>query len=59
MTAADALEFILAGASAVAVGAANFRNPYATVEIVEGIEEYMERHGVENIAELTGAVREQ
>lgn len=59
MTAEDALEFILAGASAVAVGAANFWNPYATVEIVEGIEEYMERHGVENIAELIGAVREQ
>ncbi len=59
MTAADALEFILAGASAVAVGAANFWNPYATVEVVEGIEEYMERHGVENVAELIGAVREQ
>ena len=58
MTAADALEFILAGASAVAVGAANFWNPYATVEIAEGIEEYMERHGVENITELVGAVRE-
>lgn len=56
MTAADALEFILAGASAVAVGAANFINPYATVEIVQGIEEYMERHHVENITELIGAV---
>ena len=56
MTAADALEFILAGASAVAVGAANFINPYATVEIVKGIEEYMERHHVENITELIGAV---
>lgn len=56
MTAADALEFILAGASAVAVGAANFINPYTTVEIVRGIEEYMERHHVENITELIGAV---
>lgn len=56
MTAQDALEFILAGASAVAVGAANFVNPYATVEIVRGIEEYMERHHVENLTELIGAV---
>lgn len=56
MTAADALEFILAGASAVAVGAANFMNPYATVEIIKGIEEYMERHHVGDIKELIGAV---
>lgn len=56
MTAQDALEFILAGASAVAVGAANFINPYATVEIVQGIEEYMERHHVEDISELIGAI---
>lgn len=58
MTAEDALEFILAGANAVAVGAANFINPYATEEIVRGIEEYMRRHHVEDIAELIGAVQE-
>lgn len=58
MTAEDALEFILAGASAVAVGAANFINPCATVEIVQGIEEYMERHHVESITELIGAVQD-
>lgn len=56
LTAADALEFILAGASAVAVGAANFIDPYATVEIIEGIEEYMERHHIEDITGLIGAV---
>lgn len=56
LTAADALEFILAGASAVAVGAANFIDPYATVEIIEGIEEYMERHHIEDITDLIGAV---
>ncbi|MDE7250305.1 MAG: dihydroorotate dehydrogenase [Lachnospiraceae bacterium] len=56
-TAEDAIEFILAGASAVAVGAMNFVNPYATVEIVEGIESYMERYGVEDIQELIGGVR--
>ena len=54
----DAVEFLLAGASAVAVGAMNFANPYATVEIVEGIEAYMMRYGVENVADLTGAVVE-
>lgn len=53
----DALEFILAGASAVAIGTANFHNPYATVEAVEGIRAYMERYGVEDVNELIGAVR--
>ena len=53
----DALEFILAGATAVSVGTANFRNPYATVEILDGIRAYMEQYGVEDIRELIGAVR--
>ena len=53
----DALEFILAGATAVAVGTANFHNPYATVETVEGIRRYMETYGVKDIRELIGAVR--
>ena len=56
-TAEDALEFILAGATAVSVGTANFRNPRATVEIAEGIEAYMARHGVEDLSTLIGAVR--
>ncbi len=56
-TAEDAIEFLLVGASAVAVGAMNFVNPYATVEIVEGIESYMEQYGVEDIQELIGGVR--
>lgn len=55
-TAEDALEFILAGATAVSVGTANFRNPCATVEIAEGIEDYMVRHGVEDLRTLIGAV---
>jgi dihydroorotate dehydrogenase (NAD+) catalytic subunit len=54
----DALEFILAGASAVAVGAMNFVDPYATVKIVKGIEAYMARHHIEEIQELIGAVHE-
>ena len=57
MTAEDALEFILAGATAVAVGTANFHNPYATKEVVEGIEAYMRKYGIEDIKELIGAVR--
>ena len=55
-TAEDAIEFLLAGATAVSVGAVNFMNPYATVEIAEGIEQYMTKYGVEDIQELIGAV---
>ena len=53
----DAVEFMLAGATGVAVGAMNFVNPYTTAEVVKGIEEYMERYHVENLTELIGAVR--
>ncbi len=52
----DAIEFILAGASAVGIGAMNFVNPYTTVEVVKGIEEYMAQHHVENLTDLVGAV---
>ena len=57
-TAEDALEFILAGATAVSVGTANFYNPTATVEIVDGIGEYMRTYGVKDISELIGAVNQ-
>ena len=53
----DALEFILAGATAVSVGTANFRNPGTTLEVIEGIEEYMQRYQISDIRELIGAVR--
>ena len=53
----DAMEFILAGATAVSVGTANFNNPYATTEIVAGIEDYMKRHQVEDINQLIGLVK--
>lgn len=53
----DALEFIMAGATAVSVGTANFTNPYATVEIIEGLERYMKENGVEDIRELIGIVK--
>ena len=57
MCAEDALEFILAGASAVSIGTANFHDPCTTVKVVEGIRAYMEKYGVEDIRELIGAVR--
>ena len=55
-TAEDAIEFILAGASAVSVGAMNFVDPYTTVKVVEGIEDYMRTYHVENLTDLIGAV---
>lgn len=57
MNTEDALEMIMAGATAVAVGTANFHNPYATVEIIKGIEEYMQANGVEDINTLIGCVK--
>ena len=53
----DAVEFLLAGASAVAVGTANFFNPRATEEVVDGIRAYMLKYGVKDVRELIGAVR--
>lgn len=55
-TAEDAIEFIMAGASAVAVGAMNFNNPYATIDVIEGIEKYMDDYKVEKITDLIGCV---
>lgn len=56
-TAEDALEFIMAGATGVAVGTANFNNPMATVQVVDGIKAYMEKNHVEDIRELIGCVK--
>ena len=57
MTAADAIEFFLAGASAVAVGTANFIDPAATVKIIEGIDAYLEERGLSHISELIGKLK--
>ncbi len=57
MDAEDAIEFMLAGAHAVAVGTANFVDPRATSRILDGIVAYCRRHGVRSVSELTGAVR--
>ena len=56
MTAGDALEFLIAGARAVEIGTANFIRPAATMEILDGIEEYLIRHRIGNIAELIGSL---
>jgi dihydroorotate dehydrogenase (NAD+) catalytic subunit len=57
-TSSDALEFIMAGASAIEVGTANFTNPNAPLDILEGIKQFMEKEGVSDIKELIGAGRE-
>ena len=56
VTAEDALEFIMAGATAVAVGAANFKDPYATLKVTDGIEEYMKSNDISDIKDLIGCV---
>ena len=52
----DAVEFLLAGATAVAVGTANFANPCATVDVIDGIIDYCEEQGVSDVNELIGAL---
>ncbi len=52
----DAIEFIMAGATAVAVGAMNFHNPYATIEVIEGIESFMESQEISDISEIRGVL---
>jgi dihydroorotate dehydrogenase (NAD+) catalytic subunit len=56
MNATDAIEFLLAGATAIQIGTANFINPAVTMEVLEGIESYMNRYGVKDVSELTGAL---
>ncbi len=56
-TPSDALEFIMAGASAIQVGTANFNNPRAPLDVLEGIEQFMEKEGIKDIAELIGVGR--
>lgn len=53
----DAIELMMAGATMVAVGTANFNNPNATIEIIDGIADYMERNGIEDISEIIGCVK--
>ncbi len=56
MNAADAIEFMLAGASAIQIGTANFIDPTVTIKIIDGIEEYINRHGFKSVSEIIGAL---
>ena len=56
MTGEDAVEFLLAGASAVAVGTANFVHPYAPLKVIDGISAYLDRHGCASVADIIGKV---
>ena len=56
MNGRDAIEFMLAGATAVQIGTANFIDPQVTVKVVDYIEDYMKRHGIASCAELTGLI---
>ena len=56
-TAEDAIEFLLAGATAVSVGTANFFNPAATIEVAEGIEQYMKQYGFAHVKDMIGIVK--
>ena len=57
MNATDAIEFMLAGASAIQIGTANFIDPAITVKVVNGIDEYLERQGCRSVQEIIGALR--
>ncbi|KJU86672.1 dihydroorotate dehydrogenase [Candidatus Magnetobacterium bavaricum] len=56
MTAEDAIEFILAGAGAVAIGTANFANPQAALHVIDGIVQYMSRHNIADVNDIVGGV---
>ena len=53
----DAIEFMMAGATVVSVGTANFHNPYTTIEIIDGIKQFMKEKGIEDINEIIGCVK--
>ena len=55
-TTEDALEFIMAGATGVAIGTANFNNPYVMLEVIEGLNNYMGENGIEDLKEIRGIV---
>ena len=56
MNGRDALEFILAGASAIEIGTANFIDPQATIKVIDYIDDYCRCHGVDNINDLIGVI---
>jgi dihydroorotate dehydrogenase (NAD+) catalytic subunit len=57
MNATDAVEFLLCGASAIEVGTANFIDPAVTMKVIDGIDDYLERHGCKSVQEIIGALK--
>ena len=57
MNAEDAIEFMIAGASMVAIGTANFVDPYAAIKILDGINEYLDKHNIAKVSDIVGTVR--
>jgi dihydroorotate dehydrogenase (NAD+) catalytic subunit len=55
--AADAIEFMMAGATAVAVGTANFYEPQTVLQVIAGIREFMQRKGIQDVSEITGSMQ--
>ena len=53
----DAVEFLMAGAAAVQVGTANFTDPFACPKIIDGLDDWCDRHGIKNVSELTGIIK--
>ncbi|MDY3732219.1 MAG: dihydroorotate dehydrogenase, partial [Alloprevotella sp.] len=58
MNATDAIEFLMAGATAIEIGTANFIDPTVTVKVVEGIGEWLNRHGIADVNEIIGALEQ-
>ena len=58
MNATDAIEFLMAGATAIEIGTANFIDPTVTVKVVEGIGEWLDRHGIADVNEIIGALEQ-
>ena len=56
MNAADAIEFLLAGASAIQIGTANFIDPTVAIKVLDGINEYLDRHGFQSVTDIIGAL---
>jgi dihydroorotate dehydrogenase (NAD+) catalytic subunit len=56
MNAGDAIEFILAGASAIQIGTANFIDPTVSITVVDGINDYLDRHGFQSVSDIIGAL---
>ncbi len=58
MNATDAIEFMMAGATAIEIGTANFIDPTVTIKVIEGMNEWLDRHGIKDIKDIIGAINQ-